>query len=54
LSRVPDSQLEAHIKIGDSSESIARCFSDLLDPTMNWADVGEMIREWDGQSALKE
>jgi L-lactate dehydrogenase (cytochrome) len=46
-------QLDEHIKIGGSSMSIGRYFTDLLDPTMNWTDVGEMIREWDGQFCLK-
>ena len=29
--------------------SIARYFNEMLDPSMNWDDVAEMVRMWDGQ-----
>jgi L-lactate dehydrogenase (cytochrome) len=46
-------QLEAHIKMGSSAMAIGNYFTEMLDPTMNWADVTEMVREWNGQFCLK-
>jgi L-lactate dehydrogenase (cytochrome) len=33
--------------------SIGRYFTEMLDPAMNWDDVAEMVRFWDGQFCLK-
>jgi L-lactate dehydrogenase (cytochrome) len=33
--------------------SIGRYFSEMLDPSMNWNDVAEMVRNWNGQFCLK-
>jgi L-lactate dehydrogenase (cytochrome) len=33
--------------------SIGRYFTEMLDPAMNWEDVAEMVRLWDGQFCLK-
>ena len=33
--------------------SIGRYFTEMLDPSMNWEDVAEMVRLWDGQFCLK-
>ena len=33
--------------------SIGRYFTDMLDPSMNWKDVEEMVKLWDGQFCLK-
>jgi isopentenyl diphosphate isomerase/L-lactate dehydrogenase-like FMN-dependent dehydrogenase len=33
--------------------SISRYFTEMLDPSMNWDDVAEMVRLWDGQFCLK-
>jgi L-lactate dehydrogenase (cytochrome) len=33
--------------------SISRYFSEMLDPSMNWQDVEEMVKVWDGQFCLK-
>ena len=33
--------------------SIGRYFTEMLDPSMNWDDVAEMVRQWDGQFCLK-
>ena len=33
--------------------SIARYFSEMFDHSMNWNDVAEMAREWNGQFCLK-
>src|SRR3954462_6025033 len=46
-------QLDAHIAFGGSALSIGRYFTELLDPSFNWADVEEMVRLWNGQFCLK-
>jgi len=46
-------QLDAHIDMSGSALSISRYFTDMLDPSMNWDHVAEMVRHWDGQFALK-
>ena len=33
--------------------SIGRYLAEMLDPSMNWDDVAEMVRDWDGQFCLK-
>jgi L-lactate dehydrogenase (cytochrome) len=33
--------------------SIGRYFTEMLDPSMNWEDVTEMVRFWGGQFCLK-
>ena len=33
--------------------SIGRYFTDMLDPSMNWIDVADMVRHWNGQFCLK-
>ena len=39
--------------MGRGPLSIGRYFSDMLDPLMNWDDVIQMVKEWDGQFCLK-
>ena len=46
-------QLDEHIDMGRGPLSIGRYFSDMLDPLMNWDDVIQMVKEWDGQFCLK-
>lgn len=46
-------QLEAHIDMGSGSSSIGDYFTKMLDPSMNWEDVAEMVKLWDGQFCLK-
>lgn len=46
-------QLDAHIDMGGSAMSIGRYFTEMLDPSMSWNDVAEMVRQWDGQFCLK-
>ncbi|NVK55083.1 MAG: alpha-hydroxy-acid oxidizing protein [Alteromonadaceae bacterium] len=46
-------QLDAHIDMGGGSSSIGDYFTNMLDPSMNWQDVEEMVRFWDGQFCLK-
>lgn len=46
-------QLEEHYKNKDVAVSVSEYFTSMLDPTMRWDDVAEMVREWDGQFCLK-
>lgn len=46
-------QLEEHMDMGGGAMSIGRYFTEMLDPTLDWDDVAEMVRLWDGQFCLK-
>jgi L-lactate dehydrogenase (cytochrome) len=46
-------QLEDHVDMSGSALSVGRYFTEMLDPSMNWHDVGEMVRQWNGQFCLK-
>ncbi len=46
-------QLDEHIDMSGSALSISRYFTDMLDPSMNWDHAAEMVRDWNGQFALK-
>ena len=46
-------QLDAHVDMGGGTMSISRYFNEMLDPSMNWDDVAEMVRLWSGQFCLK-
>jgi L-lactate dehydrogenase (cytochrome) len=46
-------QLDEHVDMGGGTMSIGRYFTEMLDPSMNWDDVAEMVRLWDGQFCLK-
>ena len=46
-------QLDEHIDMKGDTLSIARYFTEMLDPSMTWKDVEEMVREWNGQFCLK-
>lgn len=46
-------QLDSHVDMGGGTMSISRYFTDMLDPSMTWDDVAEMVRLWDGQFCLK-
>jgi L-lactate dehydrogenase (cytochrome) len=46
-------QLDEHIDMGGGAVSIGRYFTEMLDPSMNWNDVAEMVRLWNGQFCLK-
>jgi L-lactate dehydrogenase (cytochrome) len=46
-------QLDQHVDMSDGAISIGRYFTEMLDPSMNWNDVAEMVRQWDGQFCLK-
>lgn len=45
--------LDDHVDMGGGTMSIGRYFTEMLDPTMNWDDLAEMIELWDGKFCLK-
>jgi len=46
-------QLDEHVDMSGGAISIGRYFTEMLDPSMNWNDVADMVRLWDGQYCLK-
>src|SRR4029077_19792454 len=46
-------QLDEHVDMSGGALSIGRYFTEMLDPSMNWDDVAEMVRTWNGQFCLK-
>tara|TARA_Y100000782_G_scaffold109263_1_gene133857 strand:- start:2788 stop:3936 length:1149 start_codon:yes stop_codon:yes gene_type:complete len=46
-------QLQEHIDMKGSSSSIGDYFTNMLDPSMNWQDVADMVKYWNGQFCLK-
>lgn len=46
-------QLDDHVDMGGGTMSISRYFTEMLDPSMTWDDVAEMVKLWDGQFCLK-
>ncbi len=46
-------QLDGHVDMGGGSMSIGRYFTEMLDPSMNWDDVAEMVKLWNGPFCLK-
>ena len=46
-------QLDEHVDFGRDAMSIGRYFTEMLDPSMTWDDVANMVREWNGQFCLK-
>lgn len=46
-------QLEEHVDMSGGAMSIGRYFTEMLDPAMNWDDVAEMVRAWNGPFCLK-
>ncbi|WP_282182646.1 alpha-hydroxy acid oxidase [Aliiroseovarius marinus] len=46
-------QLDEHVDMGGGASSIGGYFTDMLDPSMTWDDVAQMVRDWDGQFCLK-
>jgi L-lactate dehydrogenase (cytochrome) len=46
-------QLDQHVDMSGGAMSIGRYFTEMLDPSMNWDDVAEMVQFWDGQFCLK-
>jgi isopentenyl diphosphate isomerase/L-lactate dehydrogenase-like FMN-dependent dehydrogenase len=46
-------QLDAHVDFGGDALSIGRYFTEMLDPSMTWDDVAQMVRDWNGRFCLK-
>jgi L-lactate dehydrogenase (cytochrome) len=46
-------QLDEHVDMGGGTMSIERYFTEMLDPSMNWDDVEEMVGLWNGPFCLK-
>ena len=46
-------QLDGHVDMGGGVMSISRYFTEMLDPSMTWDDVAEMVAHWGGQFCLK-
>ena len=46
-------QLDEYVDMSGGALSIGRYFTEMLDPTMTWDDVAEMVKLWDGQFCLK-
>ena len=46
-------QLDDYVDMSGGAMSIAQYFAEMLDTSMNWDDVAEMVRMWDGQFCIK-
>ena len=46
-------QLDEHVDMRGGALSIGRYFTEMLDPSMNWSDVANMVQHWNGQFCLK-
>ncbi|MBA3253216.1 MAG: alpha-hydroxy-acid oxidizing protein, partial [Burkholderiaceae bacterium] len=46
-------QLDQHVDMSGGAMSIGRYFTEMLDPSMTWDDVAEMVRLWGGHFCLK-
>lgn len=46
-------QLEDHIKVAGGATSIGDYFTNMLDPSMNWRDVSDMVKHWNDKFCLK-
>ena len=46
-------QLEEHVDMGGGATSIGDYFTNMLDPSMSWADVADMVKRWNGKFCLK-
>ncbi|MER8488709.1 alpha-hydroxy-acid oxidizing protein [Mesorhizobium australicum] len=46
-------QLDEHVDMGGGTMSISRYFTEMLDPSMTWDDVAEMVKLWPGPFCLK-
>ncbi len=46
-------QLDDHVDMSGGALSIGRYFTEMLDPSMTWDDVAEMVEFWGGQYCLK-
>lgn len=46
-------QLDSHVDMGSGTMSISRYFTEMLEPSLGWDDVAEMVDAWGGQFCLK-
>ena len=46
-------QLDRHVDMRGGAMSIGRYFTEMLDPSMRWDDVADLVRQWNGQFCLK-
>ncbi len=46
-------QLDEFVDMGGGASSIGGYFTEMLDPSMDWDDVAEMVQNWNGQFCLK-
>lgn len=46
-------QLDEHVDMSGGAMSIGRYFTEMLDPSLSWNDVAEMVQAWNGQFCLK-
>lgn len=46
-------QLDDHVDMSGGAMSIGKYFTEMLDQSISWDDVAEMVREWDGQFCIK-
>ena len=46
-------QLDNHLDMGNAVVSISQYLTEMLDPALNWEDVEEMVKYWDGEFCLK-
>jgi len=46
-------QLDDHVDMSKGAISIGKYFTEMLDPSMTWDDVAEMVDLWGGQYCLK-
>jgi L-lactate dehydrogenase (cytochrome) len=46
-------QLDEHVDMSAGAMSIGRYFTEMLDSSMNWSDVADMVQFWNGQFCLK-
>lgn len=46
-------QLDEHVKMEAGTASIGEYFTEMLDPSMTWDDVAEMVEFWGGTFCLK-
>ncbi|MDA7569636.1 alpha-hydroxy-acid oxidizing protein [Emcibacteraceae bacterium] len=46
-------QLDSHVDMSGGAMSIGKYFTEMLDPSMAWDDIAEMVKFWDGEFCLK-
>jgi L-lactate dehydrogenase (cytochrome) len=46
-------QLEEHVDMGGGATSIGDYFTNMLDPSMNWRDVADIVKHWGENFCLK-